>query len=31
LHDDRVAGGGVVDGDRLNTLAQLAEAWSVPE
>jgi hypothetical protein len=31
LHDDRVASGGVVDGDRLNTLAQLAEAWSVPE
>ena len=31
LHDDRVAGGGVVDAHRLNTLTQLAEAWPVPE
>jgi hypothetical protein len=31
LHDDKVAGGGVVDSYRLDVLAQLAESWPVPK
>ncbi|HKQ16848.1 MAG TPA: hypothetical protein VJT80_25755 [Steroidobacteraceae bacterium] len=31
LHDDKVAGGGIVDDHRLNILSLLAESWPVPE
>jgi hypothetical protein len=31
LHDNKVAGGAIVDANRLDTLALLAESWPMPE